>query len=340
MNMTHEVMLGLALAIPFFLQYYKEAMDRYSTKKGQHVMMGRIERHEQNVLLLKHRSLMCGTIPDLVPSSQDSVSTAVASNTAKAVQSRAPVEDLVFVLPRMVTVEQLSDDECPESPLRSPSTAQEIGTPFVTEHVVSSTSVESLSMDSNDHDDYIFEKTPATSVSISTKDYLESIARTLSKKARHADHADKVGIAQALVELGDILAKDVKNAAAMRVYKRAELVQRMLVEETIAAVASAMGQQAKLHKKNGNEFLARVYGNMAKELKGKPSPANLRMTIQLHHEHKLRHESCDSKELKSLNKKLDRRIKRASAEAMPLVQNLRAQALCSKALMKSADLRN
>lgn len=339
MNMTPEVMIGLVLAIPFFLQYYKEAMDRYATEKGRRVILGRIEQNEQKVVLRKHRTLMCGTIPDLVPSSQDSVSTAVASNTAKAVQSRALVEDHVFVLPRMVTVEQQSEDECPPSPLKSPSTAQEVGTPLVSEHDASSSPVESVSMDSNDYEDSTLDS-PAPSEALSTKDYLESIARTLSKKARDADHADKVGIAQALMELGDILAKEEKNAAAMRVFKRAELVQRMLIEETIAAVALAMDQQAKLHQKHGNRFLARVYGNMAKELQIRPSPTNLKMSIQLHHQHKLNHESYDSKELKSLNKKLDRRIKRASAEAMPIVLNLKAQAQCSTALLKDTELRN
>ena len=338
MNLTHEVVLGLVLAIPFFIQYYKEAVDRYSTKKGQVVMMARVEEHQQKVLLLKHRSLICGTIPGLVPSSQDSVSTAVASNTAKAVQSRDLTKDHVFILPRMVTVEQQQGAEYTLSPLKSPTptpTTQEKSTPAAAAEHVASVPVESAYFDSTTCESCVLE-TPAPAASMSTKDYLESIARTLAKKARDADHADKVGIAQALVELGDILAKEEKNASALRVYKRAEVVQRILIEETIAGVASAMGQEAKHHQKHGNEFLANVYGNMAKELKVNPSPTNLRMTIQLHHEHKVRDELNNSKELKSLNKKLDRRIKRASAEAMPLVQNLRAQARCSTAVSNNA----
>ena len=174
---------------------------------------------------------------------------------------------------------------------------------------------------------------------MSHTDYVESVARSLAKKASHADHSDKVGIATALMELGSILANDEKNASALKVFKRAEVVQRILIDETIASVASAMDQQAKHHEKHGNHYLAHLYGNMANELKGNPSPTNLKKTIQIHQGHKVRqgfeHENCadlSCDELRKLNKKLDRRIKRASTEAMPLVQNLREQAKCSSQL--------
>jgi hypothetical protein len=338
-HMTHETMIGLMLATPFFIRYLKETMDRYSTNTGSTVLMERIQEYEEssNVKLLNHRSLLTGTIPDLVPSSTDSISTAQAFNAATSVKDREPVEpvDLFPALPKVVHIE----NQDAEPPLGSPETVPQessilrglaqspVSVSFEEEGV--ECIIEPSTSLSSFEDELV--NTKECLVEPSTSAYLESVARALAKKARHADHADKVGIAQALVELGGIILKDDQYQGALKVFKRAEVVQKIIIEDTISAVASAMAQQAKYHAKQGNAHLARSYGHMANELGAKPTPQILKKTIELHHNLKSRD---TDKELKSLNKKLDRRLKRASAEAMPLVQNLKTQAKCSSLLRK------
>jgi hypothetical protein len=354
MNMTHETMIGVILAIPFFLKFYQEALNRYLTKEGQIRMMERIEENHQHqyqvVPLLKHRTLLRGTMPDLVPSSKDSVSTAVASNTARAVKAREMVEpvDLFPVLPStIVTMEQ---QQLPQETFPNTHSPSAPGQTFAVAAPLEAISFHPNDLYQNDHskqhleeqsflkgqsDDDLTEPDEGDEPHQSTADYLESVAQALTKKARHADHADKVGIANALMELGNILWKDRKNQEkTLIILKYAETVQRIIIDETIAAVASAMEEQGKYHETQGNKFLAHVYGNMAKELQVSATPMNLKKSIELHHQHKVRRgddpATSSSKALKSLNKKLDRRLKRASAEAVPLVQNFKTQAQVNK----------
>lgn len=366
MNMTHETMIGVLLAIPFFLKFYQETLIRYSTKEGQLRMMERIEEehndhHYEVATLLKHRTLVRGTMPDLVPSSMDSVSTAVASNTAKAVKAREMVEpvDLFPVLPStIVTMEQQERQET--FPATTYTTAREFeSVPCQPLVAAAAAPVEAISFQPKEcspqdvqeqelmkghNDDDLTEPDEDYEQPQSTADYLASVAQALTHKARYADHADKVGIANVLMELGNILGKERKNhAKALAILKHAEAVQRIIVAETIVAVASAMAEQGRYHQRQGNQCLANIYGNMAKELQASATPMNLKKSIELHHQHKVRGDdehtsttSISKKDLKSLSKKLDRRLKRASAEAMPLVQNFKAQAKFNKALAAKA----
>lgn len=351
MNMSHETMIGVLLAIPFFLKFYQEALIRYSTKEGQMRMLQRIEEEQNDhqyevATLLKHRTLVRGTMPDLVPSSMDSVSTAVASNTAKAVKAREMVEpvDLFPVLPStIVTMEQ---QQFPTT-TTSVGEYESVGVDAISFHPkdryqndCSPHNLEEHEWMKGHDDDDLTEPDVDDEQPQSIADYLASVAQALTHKARQADHADKVGIANALMELGSILGKERKNRAkALAILKHAEAVQRIVVAETIVAVASAMAEQGRYHARQGNQCLANIYGNMAKELQASATPMNLKKSIELHHQHKVRGEghhtstpSTRNKDLKSLNNKLDRRLKRASAEAVPLVQNFKAQAKFHKAL--------
>jgi hypothetical protein len=149
----------------------------------------------------------------------DSVSTAVASNTAKAVKAREMVEpvDLFPVLPStIVTMEQQVRQDA--FPATTYTTAGECESVPCQTLVAAAAPVEAISFQPKDcspqdvqeqellkgpNDDDLTEPDEDYEQPQSTADYLASVAQALTHKARYADHADKVGIANVLMELGE-----------------------------------------------------------------------------------------------------------------------------------------
>jgi hypothetical protein len=378
--LSYETIMGLVLVIPFFVQYYTATLQSYSDEKqkAHKVILSRTSHRKD----IRYTSLLCGTLPmpALVPSSQDSVSTAVMSNTASALRSRlsyCSIDDHKRT-PQEIRFTASNIDDTP-SPLGSPvrksviaakhhsimdseSMAIEcdlLGIPHVKQvppnSIAARSSLEALLEASEvrlDSKSYSIPSRSKTSPKSSTSHYLETVARKLSEKAQETKlHSDHVGIAQALLELGDILAQEEQHARALRVYQRAEMVQRMVVHETLVAVTSALRQKAKYHAgQPGHEWLAAKYRSLADELKAHPTPQNLTNALVVRQE-----ERDDDDELKEkkpiilqqyvspkeemINLKLDRRLKRASLEAVPLVRALKEQANCSSAIRKKKSLK-
>lgn len=439
--MTHETMIGMLLAIPYFVAFFKRSMERHMQKgKGGTIVdsKGSIastsntqglqairEDQEETVHLVGHRSLLCGTIPELLPSSdyscpssQDSVDTIPIANTPAGMEHReiytVDEEDeqeepaMTMMMPQVVhiahtmsadallplAIEGEEEDTVKPSSLKTPLTivpvpfestkklaaaaadAETMDTPrtAATEATTPTITMRSATLSASSPElsspteafeqpecrlvDHVPFGEPETvkedddhniyhdCVEPTTAEYLESVSKALAAKAGHADHSSKVGIAQALMELGDILLQQQEHRMASHVFKRAEGVQKAVVQETMQATASAMAQQSKYYKKRNDSRLAKIYGNMAKELSavsasGKgPSPLVLKRAITLHHEHKptkmptANMTAIIAKELASLTRKLDRRIQRVSAEAAPLGRILMKEALCAAQLIK------
>lgn len=384
-NMSRETMIGVLLAIPLFMQYFNQHMRAIKGSKNPLQVVSTLQKMstlqyaseaDSELMVMKTRSLLCGTIPILEPRSDDSVSTVQMSNhkrltntphndndktpmeppteicvemasgrVAQVTPPRAAEEASIEVVP-ILSVEHSAPCVTPEPAERkAPIYAPERSVPCVTPDELKPMStpskqfpVESISVitpETEPEEDTSIEEDTSegssdSSMNQTTSEYLESVARTLAKRAAKVSHNDKVGIAQAMVELGDILFKDDSHKSAMKVYKRAELVQKIIVDETIASVASAMKGQASYHKKHGNLAFSDLYGNMANELAAHATPANLQKCIKLHHDYKP-HGHVD-KEFASLVRKLDRRLKRAGTEAVPLVSTLKKQAACCAAL--------
>lgn len=374
-NMSRETMIGVLLAIPFFVQYFKQHMDAFkkdpsqvvSTLKGMSTLQYYSEQ-DAEIRVVKHRSLMSGIIPPPEPSSEDSIATEKISNHKSNKQAYAEVDtippptEVIIKVSSTKAAEEISMEPVPVlavepvrrsapcvTPEKMAPTMPAVGVelersvPCVTPEAPSPLSTSFKSTPSK-FPDTVTVMTPETSgetdmeedtseessssVSKPTCEYLESVSRSLARRARKCSHSDKVGIAQAIVELGNILLKDDAYKSAMNVFKRAEVIQKIIVDETIASVASAMKQQSDYHTKHGNLSLANLYGNMAMDLGSSPSPANLKKCMDLHYDHKP-HGHVD-KDFASLVRKLDRRLKRAGAEAAPLVATLKKQALVAR----------
>ena len=162
---------------------------------------------------------------------------------------------------------------------------------------------------------------------------METVARTLSKKAKTANHADQIGISEALVQLGEILMKDSKYSSSIKVLERAEHIQKAIITDTILAVASAMKKQGKWHKKHGNQNLAKIYLTTADNLKASPSATNLKKAWDVHASHKPDTRSINrNDEPKEMSIKVERRLKRASTEAAPLAHSLKLLAKAKRNL--------
>jgi lipopolysaccharide biosynthesis regulator YciM len=166
---------------------------------------------------------------------------------------------------------------------------------------------------------------PFTVIYESTSDYLEKVSKLLSKKAKAVPHSDKRGIADALLDLGQILFQQDKYKKALKVFQRAERVQKLVIDETLQAVASSMAHLAQHHHQAGNGVLARLYETLAMELETSPSAAVLKQSLQHHAQHRAAQGPSPR-----LVHAVDRRLKRASAEAVPLVQTLKLQAHCQE----------
>jgi hypothetical protein len=439
--MTHETMIGVLLAIPYFVALFKQSMERHmqkgkegstiidakgsitSTSSNQGLQAIR-EDQEETAHLVGHRSLLCGTIPELLPSSdyscqssQDLVDTIPIANTPAGIDHREiytvdeEEEEGPTTIPQVVhiartmsadallplAIEGEEEDEVKPSSLDiseeknplmivpvpfesskkladadttdTPRTlATEATTPTTMRSATLSASSPELSSPTEaaaeqecrlvDHvtfgepetvkEDDLYHDYLEPPEPTSTAEYLKYVSKALASKAGHVGHSGKVGIAQALMELGNILLQQEEHRMASHVFKRAEAVQKAVIQETMQATASAMAKQSKYYKKCNNSRLAKIYGNMAKELyevspSGKgPSPLVLKRAITLHHEHKPANlptatanmTAAAAKKLASLMRKLDRRIQRASAEAAPLGKILLKEALCAAQMIK------
>jgi hypothetical protein len=364
--LSYEAIMGLVLVIPLFVQYYKATLQSYSESEAKaHKVISLTTSSRYDI---RYTSLLCGTLPmpALVPSSHDSVSTAVMSNTASALRSRQSQcnkSDDFKMTPQEIhiTTQEINESH---SPIRSPmgktlvtaaeslaTECDESGIPLMEEaHPISTPARPTLELlvetseKQADSDTSKIRSRSKKKPKSSTFHYLEAVARRLSEKAHETKlHSDHVGIAQALMELADVLAQEEQHARALRVYQRAELVQRMVVQATLQAVASALRQKAKYHAEQpGHVFLAAKYQSLADELKAHPTPQNLTRTLQFRNDERNTRNICqhESPEQESLNQKLDRRLRRASAEAIPLVRSLKEQANCSISKMRKKTLMN
>lgn len=159
-----------------------------------------------------------------------------------------------------------------------------------------------------------------------TSEYLVTLSIRLAEKSKTADHSDKIGISEVLYQLGEILFNDNKFKDSKAVLQKAERVHKQIIDETMVSVASAMYKQGNYYNEHGNAALGKIYLDTAIQLRQDASPTALGKAWAVHIAHKPKH--CKDSDLKELLKKVERRLKRASREAKPLVKTLQLQASC------------
>lgn len=159
-----------------------------------------------------------------------------------------------------------------------------------------------------------------------TSDFLLTLSKRLIKKSKTEDHSGKIGISEVLYQLAEILFKDEKYKESNHLLEKSERLQKEIIDETIVCVASAMYKQGNYYNEHGNAALGKIYLDAAMELRQDASPATLGKAWAVHIAHKPKH--CKDPALKEHVKKVERRLKRASAEAKPLVKILKLKASC------------
>ena len=159
-----------------------------------------------------------------------------------------------------------------------------------------------------------------------TSEYLVTLSIRLAEKSKTADHSDKIGISEVLYQLGEILFNDNNFKDSKAVLLKAERVQKQIIDETMVSVASAMYKQGNYYNEHGNAALGKLYLETAIQLRQDASPTALGKAWAVHTAHKPKR--CKDSDLKELLKKVERRLKRASGEAKPLVKTLQLKASC------------
>ena len=170
--------------------------------------------------------------------------------------------------------------------------------------------------------------------SLPTSVFLDSVSQMLSQQVLRADHEEKISIGDSLYQLAEILYSEGKYRQAMKIFERCCEVRRMVVNDTMASISSAMRKQGKRYQEmsssSSSSLLSRKYLRVAQHLKMDPSPGNLAAAWRIHREYQSHPLNRGDRELHRMVEKVERRLQRASTEAMPLAHALKMVGLCQE----------
>uniref|UniRef100_A0A7S1UYR5 Uncharacterized protein n=1 Tax=Grammatophora oceanica TaxID=210454 RepID=A0A7S1UYR5_9STRA len=351
-----DTMIGLMLATPFFISYFMAIRDHYLHGKALPSYFFAVEQASEKQRQVTTRSLPAGsTKEETTPLIQSSSAfrivdhegdneTPKPSNKQYPMVNKsnrsAPVTPVQRFTPVLTNSSafHLADSCAPTKPKLSVIDEEEY------EEAPSLIGAEDDSLlDSTITDSLLDHSSGGPSEETTEEEemekdinYLEGIAAMLVRKAKRssASHSDKIGIGESLYQLGLLLFQQEKADEASRVLKQTEKVQKKVIAETLLAVASAMDQQAEYYRKEKQHELAHIYKKTSKSLrKDSQNPKFLSQAWQVHKVAKRAAPEDRSAELKHLMHKVERRLKRASAEALPLAQTLKLRA---KAVQQAA----
>jgi hypothetical protein len=311
---SKETMIGVMLAIPFFIRYFMALRDHHLRCKASPSYLVAFEQDESTQKKVDaairelewQRDMLKWGKPEplLVPTSPYSSTASLQGDMDDFRLETPPI--LYKLFPTAEDEEDIVDDS--DFALLLPKPSPELS------------------------DDCDAETSPLILKSASKateRDYLESIASQLYHKAKRATRTDKIGISEALFQLGEILfQEDSKYSSAQRVLQKTERLQKRIIRETLVAVGTAMTEQAEYYDKHGMPELALVYQQTAESLRqGKAGPKELSRAWEIH---RLvgKKVQPERKELRSILKRVERRLKRASKEALALSQTLKMEADC------------
>lgn len=175
-----------------------------------------------------------------------------------------------------------------------------------------------------------------SSSSMPTAVFLDNISHSLAKDISKADHDEKISIADTQFHLAVILCNQAKYEQAIKVFQRCERAHKAIVEESMASVASAMRKQGRYLKKSGSkDLLAATYMKTAKMLL-ESSPSSLKKAWEVHKENRCRGIGVN-REWRQMSKRVERRLRRVTDEAIALAHTLKMLAQCRR-FSSSGDL--
>mmetsp|Transcript_29995 Transcript_29995/g.45481 ORF Transcript_29995/g.45481 Transcript_29995/m.45481 type:complete len:367 (+) Transcript_29995:99-1199(+) len=168
----------------------------------------------------------------------------------------------------------------------------------------------------------------------SISECFENCSQELSRRAKTSEHSERIGIADTLADIANILFDDDDYNAAYKVSRRAQIIYEMVVKESMKDIASALLKHAEYHERQiGSADLSEVYRSIATGLRQQPTPSNLSKAFQVHSQHRIR--SPRIPRLRLLNRLLDRRLKRCREEVNSLTKALRIQGKSKDLYFKS-----
>ena len=177
-----------------------------------------------------------------------------------------------------------------------------------------------------------------------TIQYLDRCSKRMVAKAEKAEHKDKVGIGKAVYDLALIVYKRGFHDKAYKMFKRAAIVQERALKETVYSLAWSMRERGLDHSRRGEEGLAQTYLGLATKLVDQPDHNSLKEAWNTHNGY-IRVGNDDNGETMQHDRRtmkgtdrLERRLKRARAECIPLALSRKQQFEC-KVKMKQKDKR-
>ena len=174
--------------------------------------------------------------------------------------------------------------------------------------------------------------------SMSTGLYTDLVRQSLLKQVLQSDHSGKVEIAESLHRIGETLMKQGKYQQATRTLQRCQEVRKIVIGETMATVATVMQEQAEQLETIGLEDKAEQYLQVVEALKMDPCATSLKNAGDTHRLLSIKKQSksllqvtdkAQYKKARSLNNRTDRRLNRASREALALSNTLTLLARCN-----------
>ena len=200
-------------------------------------------------------------------------------------------------------------------------------------------------------------------ISPSGHSYLEHCSLSLFQKASGADHLDKVGIGEALFELGELAYGREQHNVAIRILERAARVQRRVLKESALFTAAAMSEHGQLLVVEGRAQRGHVYLDAAARLKANPNETGIHDAWEMHiaecardssqhqQQQQQQHRQDDTDEHDDADdiqgqtsfdttgvgtsNKLLRRLKRSRNEHLPLAHTLRVLESCREKMNRA-----
>ena len=338
---TYRTIVGILLAVPFVMSGMNRLADKFRQRK----------KLRSDGTLVRSRAIMSGTMPSTGPTiivhSQTRRSSAIPSLSSIAEEEyneeppvliqlmdgatpansvvSSPVQAGRRTCNESLEVKLLSTDEAArtvpkslELPSLPPSSITiDVGaTPKDTESAPQSPTASTVSTSMCSVDENTSTKEQQD---VDTCTYLERCSKRMAEKAESAGHSDKVGIGKALYKLGEIVLKHKRYQKAYRIFKRAARVQEKTMQESIYSVAWAMREEGlKYSGCDGKEATSKAYLGAATKLIDQPNQDSLKIAWNTHR--MLRPDQTDK-----ATARVERRLKRAKAEWLPLMETRKKQ---------------
>ena len=175
--------------------------------------------------------------------------------------------------------------------------------------------------------------------------YLEQCTRNLHARADKAGHKDKVCMAKAIYDLGMIVYNRGLHDKAYKMFKRAASVQKWALKDTIYGLAWSLRERGLKHGRRGEKDLAQMYLDLATKLADHPNPQSVDEVWDKHNSsvptNKKNGELINGDgRTKNGKDRLEKRLKRARAECIPLALSRKRQSECKDRMTDNANRTN